>query len=46
MALKTVEGFETAGSGFYAGSGSGMTLSRSTAAEWFLTGEFICLTRL
>ena len=39
LALKTVEGFETAGSGFYAGSGSGMTLSRSTAADLVRMGR-------
>ena len=33
LALKTVEGFETANTGFYAGSGSGLSLSRSTAAD-------------
>ena len=28
-----MEGFETANTGFYAGSGSGLSLSRSTAAD-------------
>ena len=33
LALQTVEGFETADTGFYRGSGSGLTLTRSTAAD-------------
>ena len=39
LALKTVEGFETANSGFYAGSGLSLSLSRSTAADLVRMGR-------